>query len=84
MKYVPNGPHSRPSEPGWYWAKCAALLSDHEYECIVRVYTACKDRDTPEAHSSRAPDTVFWDGENVSIEDERLLAFAGPIQTPER
>ncbi len=83
MKYVANSPHRRPSDSGWYWVKCVGSLSGGEYECIVHVYTACRDGDTSESHSKRAPDTVFWDSENVSIEDERLLAFAGPIPRPE-
>lgn len=83
MKYVQNRIGSRPVLAGYYWAKCVAAMSGREYETIVDVYTACRDRDTPESHAQRAPDTVFWDGENVSIEDERLLAFAGPLPRPE-
>jgi hypothetical protein len=32
---------------------------------------------------SPLPDTVFWDGVSVSIDDERLSEFAGPIPRPE-
>lgn len=79
MKYTIQ----RPKVAGFYWAKCVGILSGREYETIIKVYTACVDGDTPETHALRSPDTVFWDGENVHLDDDRLVAFAGPIPTPE-
>jgi hypothetical protein len=68
MRYVRNTPQTRPTVPGFYWAKCVGLLSDREFESVVKLTT---------------PTKVFWDGENITIDDERLLAFAGPIPRPE-
>jgi hypothetical protein len=72
MKYTTD----RPLVEGFYWAKCSRSLSGGEYETIVRVYS-CLGKTSP-----IAPDSVFWDGEVFSVNDHKLLAFAGPILPP--
>jgi len=74
MRYVT----SRPEVEGFYWVRCWAPLGAREYETIVKVYfNGCFRK------SVSGPNTVFWDGENISIDDHRLRAFAGPIPMPE-
>ena len=71
---------SRPTVEGFYWARCWIPLVGREYENIVKVYfSSGYFRSAP----GGGPNTVFWDGENVSINDDRLRAFAGPIPPPE-
>ena len=62
---------TRPTVEGFYWVRCWAALAGREYETIVKVYV-----------TGSGP-TIFWDGVNVSIDDDRLRAFAGPIPRPE-
>jgi hypothetical protein len=70
---------SRPMAEGFYWVWCWAALAGREYETIVKVYFNGAFR----LLSGGGPNAVFWDGENVSINDDRLRAFAGPIPPPE-
>ena len=71
MKYTT----ARPTVAGFYWARCQKITTGGEYETVVKVSAS--------SSTGGRPDHVFWDGENVSISDERLLAFAGPIPFPE-
>jgi hypothetical protein len=58
---------SKPTVDGWYWVK--ALTSGGSlYETIAKVY----NKGT----------TVFYDGENFSIDSERFRMWAGPIPKP--
>jgi hypothetical protein len=81
MKYVKNMPFRRPTVEGFYWTKCLAVLAGREYETIVKVFFSNCFGPVPTGSS---PNTVFWDGEVVRIDDCRLLAFAGPIPSPEK
>jgi hypothetical protein len=76
MKYTT----SRLVVEGFYWVRCWAALAGREYETIMKVYFNDSFR---KSDSGNGPNTVFWDGENVSIDDDRLRAFAGPIPRPE-
>lgn len=76
MKYTT----SRPVVEGFYWVQCWAALAGREYETIMKVYFNDSFR---KPASGNGPNTGFWDGENVSIDDDRLRAFAGPIPRPE-
>ena len=84
MKYVPNQPGHRPTVVGHYWVRYMAPLSGHVHETVVHVYNKKHTMAIIQgAVNGDPPDTVFWDGENVSLEDDRLLAFAGPLPKPE-
>ena len=75
MRYGTN----RPTTEGFYWVRCWAAMAGREYETVMRVYFNGSFRVVP----GGGPNAAFWDGQNVSIEDDRLRAFAGPILRPE-
>jgi hypothetical protein len=73
----------RPSDPGFYWVK--VLSSEgRRFETVVKVSWGSRVGERGPGTSSPKPENVFWDGETVTVHDERLLEFAGPIPTPER
>lgn len=80
IQYHPNRRSERPQIEGFYWAKCMGVLSGRVYETVVKIYTTGVFGDSAKAPS--VPNTVCWDGACVSVEDDRLLAFAGPISRP--
>jgi hypothetical protein len=67
----------RPTEPGFYWVKVLSSMR-RRFVTVVKV-TGARGMMDPSAK----PEHVFWDGETVSVQDERLLEFAGPIPPPE-
>jgi hypothetical protein len=77
----------RPRHSGYYWVFICANLHElteppRYIEKIVRAFSTCQDGDSPEAHTDRMPNRICWDGDEVLIEDPRLIAFAGPIEKP--
>lgn len=80
MRYQANKGTSRPRVAGFYWARCMGTMSGREYETIVKICSSGLFSGSP---ANKIPDTVLWEGVSVSITDERLLAFAGPIPRPE-
>jgi hypothetical protein len=83
MRYTTD----RPTLEGFYWVRYWAAMADREYETVVWVYYngAFRAVDPNRAHGANlsGPNAVFWDGENYSITDDQLRAFAGPIPRPE-
>lgn len=80
MNYLPNTSSTRPLVAGFYWVKCRGFMVDRVFQTVVKISTSNLFGE-PDPRNS--PNTVFWDGENVRIDDERLLSFAGPIPMPE-
>ena len=72
MKYIPNTPETRPTEPGFYWVKSTGPLG-RQKEGVGEVYFW-----TPGSQGS-----VHIDGDTYTIDDGYFLAFAGPIPKPE-
>lgn len=77
MRYILNKGSDRPKVVGFYWAKCVGVLSGRQYETVVKITTGIGQS------KSDRPTSVFWDGTCVQIDNEHLLAFAGPIPRPE-
>lgn len=68
---------ARPRVAGYYWCRCARVMSGGYYEAVVKVYCSRSDK----VHG--VPDAVFWDGDDFAVDDSRFVAFAGPIPPPE-
>jgi hypothetical protein len=67
----------RPQETGFYFVKYRASTGK-QHNTVMRAYCSSKYI----KGASNTPNLVFWDGENVRVSDDRLLAFAGPIPLP--
>ncbi len=80
MLYRINRAPDRPQVAGFYWARCRGSLSGRVYETVVKISSTGLFGGSSK---STVPDTVYWDGVSIGIDDDRLLAFAGPIPTPE-
>lgn len=62
--------YDKPNEDGFYFVRISANLGK-EHTNVVHVLTRLNGQ-----HS------VFWDGENVSINHERFIKWSGPIKEP--
>jgi len=74
----------RPREPGFYFMKfdtSMGLGKRNMHMTVVHAYY-CGEIGCTNQPEHPNPNVVFWDGENVSITDECLVAFAGPIPPP--
>ncbi len=70
MKWTKN----KPTKKGYYWVRSKTLISGKIKDFIVHVYSS-----TPKG----TPDTVFWDGENFSLDDETFLKWSDePVEKP--
>jgi hypothetical protein len=82
IQYHPNRGSERPQIEGFYWAKYRGMISGCVCETVVKIYATGLLGGSVKSPS--VPNTVCWDGVCVSVDDDRLLEFAGPIPRPER
>ena len=73
--------NDKPEVEGHYWAECVGQLSGRQYKTIVNVYAS----DDSDGDSDNGDiDTVFWDGENMSINNSSFLRWGSePIAEPD-
>jgi hypothetical protein len=65
-----------PTQEGYYWVKAAGVLTGKFNKHVVHVYSS--------DHYEEKPDTVFWDGENFSIDSYLFKKWWDePIEVPE-
>lgn len=64
-----------PTKEGFYWCKCYSILKNSTYITVVKAYSSNT--------KTKKVDTVFWDGENFTLNKDDFREWSSePIEMP--